>query len=57
MKLVFSEKISDLVSIFTWVIFLLATTWRILEITVLRKYFNSLKNHNDNRSISFIPLN
>ena len=37
---------------------LFATTWRILEITVLNNYFNSLKYQNHNRcSDTYIPLN
>ena len=33
------------------------TTWRILEVTVLNNYFNSLKSHSEEQeSGSYIPL-
>ena len=37
---------------------LFATTWRILEITVLNNYFNSLKDEpNNGCSDTYVPLN
>ena len=40
------------------VLYLFATTWRILEITVFNNYFNSLKNDPDCEHYeSYTPLN
>ena len=42
-------------------VYLFMATWRILEVTVLNNYFNSLKNQKsfnvDDRALSYIPPN
>ena len=56
MGIFYGENLGILI-MFNVIILVVATTWRILEITVLHNYFNSLKKDNDNRSTSYIPLN